>query len=273
VKSRIAEDRPEVRPVAAELRLFMVAWRKELFQYWRTGRVIIVLAVFAFFGLSSPLLAYYLPQLIGSIEETAALAEIIPDPTTADALAQYIENVTQFGLIMAVLLGMGSVAAEKAKGTAALILSKPLPRWSFLLSKFATQATIYVLGFLVGAVGAYYYTLVLFDEPLDLLPFLAGNGILLVWLLVFTAVTLCGSTLARSTGAGAGLALVGAAILLLAGVLPLVGGFAPAGLVAWASQLGLSGEVPANGGALTTGVVLILLLLIGSLAAFEQQEL
>ena len=90
-------ERPVVRPVAAELRLFMVAWRKEMFQFWRTGRVIIVLAVFAFFGLSSPLLAYYLPQLIGSLEETAALAELIPDPTSADALAQYIENVTQFG--------------------------------------------------------------------------------------------------------------------------------------------------------------------------------
>ena len=99
--------------------------------------------------------------------------------------------------------------------------------------------------------------------------------LLLLWLLTYTAVTLLGSTIGKSIGQGAGIALVGAVILLLAGSLPRIGSLAPAGLTAWASQLGPETAVatPANGGALVASIVIIIVLLISSIAIFETQEL
>ena len=80
-------------------------------------------------------------------------------------------------------------------------------------------------------------------------------------------------TLARSTGAAAGIGFGGSVVLLLLGSLPRVGQLMPGGLVAWAVQLGLGGDVTPNGGALVTSVVLIVCCVLGSVAALETQEL
>ncbi len=261
-----------VRPLRDEWALFETAVHKELVQQWRTKRVIVVGAVFLLFGLMSPLLAKFTPQMLTMIEGAEQFADLIPTPTTADSLAQYIKNLTQFGFILAILLGMGAVAGEKERGTTAMILSKPLPRWAFLLSKFTAQALVYLGGFVLSGLAALYYTRIMF-EPFQTGPFLLGNGLLLLWLLVFTAVTLLGSTIGSSTGAAAGIGLVGAVVLLLAGSLPRVGALMPSGLVAWASQLGLDGAIQANGGAVVANVVLIVVMLVTAVALFETQEL
>ncbi|MCP4426530.1 MAG: ABC transporter permease, partial [Chloroflexi bacterium] len=239
---------------------------------WRTKRVLVVAAVFLLFGLGSPLLAKFTPEMLNFIEGAEQFADLIPEPTTADSLTQYIKNLTQFGFIMAILLGMGAVAGEKERGTAAMILSKPLPRWAFVLSKFAAQALVYALGFVLSAAGALYYTSLLFG-PFQVGPFLWGNVLLWLWLLTFTAVTLLGSVIGKSTGAAAGMALVGSVILLVGGSLPKVGVLAPSGLVAWASQLGLDVEIAANGGAVAAAGALIVAVLVTAVALFETQEL
>lgn len=271
-RGRAEHVRPPRLSPAAEARLFAAALRKELVQQWRTKRLLVITAVFTLFGLVSPLIANFTPEIMRSVSGAEQFADLIPTPTTADALGQYIKNITQFGFIIAILLGMGAVANEREKGTAALILSKPLPRWAFLLSKFCAQFLVYLLAFALAAFGAYYYTLVLF-EPLALLPFLFGNLLLLVWILAYAAVTLLGSAVAASTGAAAAVALAGAVVLLLAGSLPRVGALAPGGLVAWAGQLGLESAVQPNGGALAATLVVIVVALLVALAVFEVQEL
>lgn len=255
-----------------EIRLLGTAVAQELKQQWRTRRALVVVAVFVLFGLASPLIAKFTPELFKSVPGAEQFAELIPEPAAIDAVSQYIKNLTQFGFILAILLGMGAVAGEKERGTAAIILSKPLPRWSFLLSKFMAQALVYLVALLLGTLGAYYYTLVLF-EPLALGPFLFGGVLLWLWLLVFTAVTLLGSTIGKSIGGAAGVALLGAVLLLLLGTFPTVGQFFPAALVSWAAQLGLPGEVPFNGAALSANGVLILLFLVTAVALFERQEI
>ena len=260
------------RAFGDEAQLLLTALRKELLQQWRTRRVLVVGAVFAMFGLMSPLIAYFTPQLLSTIEGAEMFAELVPTPTRADALGQYIKNITQFGFIIAVLLGMGAVAGEKERGTTAMVLSKPLPRWAFVLSKFVAQGALYALGFALAAIGAYAYTAYLF-ESLLLGPFLLGNVLLLLWLLTFAAVTLLGSTLADSTGAGAALALGGAILLLLAGSVPQLSPFAPSALVGWASQLGLPDAAGGNAGAAAANVVLVVVCLVGAVAVFEVEEL
>ena len=263
-----------VVPWKVEVAAFLAAARKELLQQWRTKRVLVVAAVFILFGLFSPLLAYFTPQIVSGVEGAEMFADLIPTPSAVDAIGQYLKNLSQFGFIIAVLLGMGAVAGERERGTAALVLSKPLPRWAFILSKFTAQTVVYAGGFLVAGLGAYFYTVVLFGA-LDFGLFMAINALLFLWLMVFVAVALLGSALGGSTGAAAGIGLGGAVALLLAGNLPRVGPLMPGGLLAWAGQLGaLSGtSVPSNSGALAAAGVLILLCLLGALAAFERQEL
>ncbi len=253
-------------------RLFLIALQKELVQLWQTKRVFVIGTVFLLFGLGSPILANLTPQLLQSIEGAEQFADLIPTPTNADALDQYIRNISQFGFIIAVLIGMGAVAGEKERKTAVILLSKPLPRWAFLMSKFTAQAILYTGAFLLSSLAAYYYTYLLF-EPFRIWPFLLGNFLLLVWLLVFTAVTLLGSTIAKTTSTAAGIAIGGAILLLILGAIPQISPLMPSGLIGWASQLGLSEPVQANGGALASNIVLIIFFLVTAVAVFETQEL
>jgi ABC-2 type transport system permease protein len=262
-----------VTSLAREWGAFVAALRKELLQQWRTRRVLVVLAVFGLFGMASPLLAYFMPQLFTVIPGAEQFAGLIPEPTIADALGQYIKNITQFGFLLAVLLGMGVVVGEKERGTAALILSKPMSRWAFILSKFTAQTILYLLGFLLAMLGAGFYTYYLFDG-LDF----AGLGLitllLVLWLLPFTAVALLGSVVGGTTSAAAGISLIGAVTLMLAGNLPVVGYFLPGALSTWAGQLGAGNPPQAwNGGALAASVVLCLVCIIFGIAIFERQEL
>ena len=64
-------------------------------------RLLIVVAVFLVFGLSSPLLAKLTPEMIKLVPGGKLLALIIPPPTIADAVAQYIKNLSQFGVLLA----------------------------------------------------------------------------------------------------------------------------------------------------------------------------
>jgi len=266
----------EVRQVPSfghEFNLFLVSLRKEVLQLWRTKRFLVVAAVFGLFGLTSPLVAYFMPQIFTSIPGAEMFAELIPTPTMKDAMDQYVKNITQFGFILAVVFGMSAVVGEKERGTAAMILSKPMPRWAFIASKFAAQSLLYIVGFLIATFGAYLYTLVLFG-PLDFWTFLAVNALMLLWLLTFVSVALFGSVVGESTPAAAGIGFAGCVVLLLSANLPKVGGLMPSGLIAWASQIAISSDdMIINGGAVAVGFVIILVALIGAVAMFERQEL
>ncbi|HEY4694043.1 MAG TPA: ABC transporter permease subunit, partial [Bellilinea sp.] len=175
----------------------ITALAKEWLEQRRTHRLLIVCLVFVLFGLMSPLLAKFTPEIIKAVPGGEQIALIIPPPTVVDAVTQYIKNMTQFGLILAVLMGMGMVSQEKDKGTAAMMLAKPLDRTAFILAKPVALGISFLAGMILAAVAGYYYTLLLF-EALPVGGWLALNGLLLVYFGVYAALTLLASTLNRS---------------------------------------------------------------------------
>ncbi|MBU4225219.1 MAG: ABC transporter permease [Chloroflexi bacterium] len=251
---------------------FVIVLRKELLEQWRTFRFLIVAAVLVAFGLSSPLLAKFTPEILKTIPNMPPeLASIIPAPTLADAVTQYIKNMSQFGILLALLMTMGMVAQEKERGTAALMLTRPVSRGTFLLAKFMAQALTFAASLILAALGCWYYTLLLF-EALPWGPFLALNGLMLLVFLVYIAVTLLCSTLARTQGAAAGLSF--AALILIGGIgsLPRISDYSPGRLFGWGTAMTLgSGE--AAWPALWVSVGLIFAALLAAWLVFRKQEI
>lgn len=251
---------------------FWIVLRKELLEQWRTRRWLIVAAVLVGFGLASPLLAKLTPQLLKAVPDLPpGLAEMIPQPTLADAVAQYLKNLGQFGILLAVLMSMGAVAGEKERGTAAFMLSHPLPRSTFLLAKFVALAILFAVNLALAMLAGWYYTLLLF-EALPWGDFLALNGLLLVVFLVYSAITLLGSTLARNQGMAAGLAFGALAILLVFGSLPGLRAYFPSRLLEWGEALSL-GRAMTAWPALWVSLALIVVALGVACLLFERQEL
>jgi ABC-2 type transport system permease protein len=190
-------------------------------------------------------------------------------------MAQYVKNLTQFGFILALLLGMNAVAGEKEHKSIEQILSKPMPRWAFITSKFSAQSLVFAGAMAISMLGAYYYTVILFGStPFD--RFAQMNLLMFIWLLTFVAVTLVGSVIGSTTSTAAGIGLVGCVILLLSGSLPKVGQILPGGLATWIGQIGASitgAGVQGNWGAVAMALVIVLMGLLTSIAIFERQEL
>jgi ABC-2 type transport system permease protein len=245
--------------------------RKELLEQWRTMRLPIVAAVFLLVGLASPLLARFTPEILKAVGGDQ-FSIVLPTPTAADAWAQLAKNLGQFGALVAVLLAMGSVATEKERGTAALILTKPAARDAFLLAKMVAIATTLGISPAIAGAGAWLYTFILF-EPLPVAGFVAA--MLLQWLalVAYAAVTFLGSTLTRSALAAAGLGVAAFIVLGILGIIPAIGPYLPTGLgdPARALALGLPG-VDALGPAVAS-IVLVAALFAAAALAFRRQEL
>ncbi len=90
------------------------------------------------------------------------LLAAIPAPTVTDAITQYVKNMSQFGILLALLMTMGVVVQEKERGTAAFFLTRPVSRETFLLAKFAALTVTFIVSLALAAIGCWYYTLVLF---------------------------------------------------------------------------------------------------------------
>jgi ABC-2 type transport system permease protein len=272
---RLGANEPRHSPPSwrAEWGAYLTLMRKELLEQWRTKKALVVLIVFLLFGLTSPLLARFVSEIIMSVPGAEQFAGLIPEPKAADAVAQFIENITQFGFILTLLLAMGLIAGERDRGTAAMILSKPAPRWAYVLSKFDALALVYLPAILIAGLGAGYYTNSLFEPGLAIGPFLLGNVLLWLWLMAIAALVLLGSAIGRTPLIAAGLGLLFTVALFVAGAFPQASALLPSGLVTWAGQLGVPDSVAINGwGALAGTAVLILFCLVTAVGVVERQE-
>ena len=222
---------------------FGVLLRKELLEQWRTARLLVVLAVFVLIGLSSPLVARFTPEIVAAVGG-GQFQITLPPPTADDAIDQLLKNLGQVGALTAVLLAMGSVAGEKERGTAGMLLTKPAGRTAFLLAKLVAIATTLGIGTLAAGAGAWFYTLVLFRE-LPVLGFAAGTIVIWVSLVAYAAVTFLGSVLTRSVVAAAGVGIAGFVVLGLLSILPSVGRYLPVGLGAVSHGLAVGAPVDA----------------------------
>jgi ABC-2 type transport system permease protein len=255
----------------------MILWtalRKELLEQWRSYRLLIVVSVALLFGLTSPLLARYTPDLLrlaipeGQLE---AMMALFPEPTIADAVDQYLKNLFQFGILLALLVSMGAVAQEKDRGTAALMMAKPMPRGVFILAKFLALTVTFAVGIGLAGLAGYYYTWLLFGL-MDVPAWLALNGLLLVCLLVYVALTLLCSTLTRSQVVAGGAAFGLLIVISTLGALPKVGDALPNRLLTWGAAA-VRGAPLTAWPALWVSLGLIAAALLAAWLLFERQEL
>jgi ABC-2 type transport system permease protein len=246
--------------------------RKELLEQVRTMRLFIVMIVFALFGLISPLTAKYLPDIVKALAGNQLALPIIPTPTVADAIDQFLKNLDQFGVLTAILLAMGAVATEKDRGTAAFVMTKPVSRAAFLVAKLVAIGANLLLAIAVAGALAYYYTLVLF-EPLPVGGYAAMCLLLWLSIYVYAALTFLGSTLAGSAAGGAGLGIVFLVITLILSALPRVGDYMPQALLGPARALAL-GLPPSD---LATPLIASVGIIVAATAlswlSFRRQEL
>jgi ABC-2 type transport system permease protein len=253
---------------------FTVLLKKELREQLRTGRMVAVAAVFVLFGILGPLTDRFMKQLFDAIgTQGGGMTFQVPAPSLAGASVQILKNLSQFGIMCALLLAMGSVAWEKERGTAGMILTKPASRAAFLAAKLVAISINLALSVALGCGLAFVYVALLYPTAFPLGGYVAMSLLLWWMLVIFAAITMLGSTITRSAIAAAGIGLVALLVLGIVGALPLIGPWMPSSLVGPASDLVLGKDPGFILGPVLFNIALVPVLFVATWLTFRRQEL
>lgn len=253
---------------------FRVLLKKELREQIRTNRLVAVAAVFILFGVLGPLTDRYMKEIFDAVgSQGGGMTFQVPPPSLEGAATQILKNLSQFGIICALLLGMGSVAWEKERGTAGMILTKPASRAAFLAAKIAAISLTLGLAVILGCGFAYLYTLLLYPTVFPLGGYVAMS-LLMWWMCVsFAAITVLGSTLTKSAIAAAGIGLLAMLAFGIVGALPVVGDYSLSSLGGPALNLMLGKDPGQWLGPVAFNVALVPAVFFVTWLSFRRQEL
>ena len=150
----------------------------------------------------------------------AVKPEVINNYGMGAAALQFFFNISGFVSVIAVIiLTHDMIISERESGTAEWILSKPLSRKAFVISKLIT-AVVWISAILVVLQGALLLLIAqIFGGAVDFIPFM--KGLSLIWLICFFYITMVIflGTLTTSRGAVFGISFF---FFLLGSIVPLL---------------------------------------------------
>lgn len=206
--------------------------RLEWLRLWRTYRLLILVVVFAFFGLLGPLTAAYLPEIISlaSQSDDLGMAIDLPDAVPADGIEQYIGNISQLGLVAVAAVGALALAIDARPGLAAFYRTRQPSAWSWILPRWAATSLAAAAAWTVGLLAAVYETVLLIGS-LPVGGMVAGWAAWVLYLAFAVALVALSAGIVRST---VGVTAVSVGLLIgvaLVGLIPQVGEWLPSHLV------------------------------------------
>ena len=141
-----------------------VLYRKEMMEMVRNYKILWIPIVFILLGVMQPVSSYYMPEILdtlGSLPEGTILE--MPTPSGAEVLMDVLSNYGMLGVLILVLGAMGIVSAERQSGVAGMVMIKPVPYSSYILSKWAGFVTITLISLFIGYAASWYYTNLLIE--------------------------------------------------------------------------------------------------------------
>lgn len=175
------------------------AWalfKKEIMEFSRNYKLLIVLSVFLLFGFLNPLSAKFLPDILSSFLPKE-VADSFPAPTAFDSWLQFFKNVSQLGLFVIVLVFGAILSAERQSGTLIILLTKGLSRQTVLHVKAIFAMLVWTASYFLTYLITFAYTEYYWPHNSVSQLFLA---LLLLWLfgIFLIEILLLGNVLFRS---------------------------------------------------------------------------
>src|SRR5699024_4445018 len=247
----------------------------ELLENWRNKKWIWVPLVTILLSIMDPITSYYLPQIIdavGGMPEGTVFE--VPDYAPQDVVLMSLSQLNSLGVLVLVLISMGTISGERKSGVSELILVKPVSYKNYITSKWVAYILLVWGSLFLGLCISWYYINVLFGSMvfLDILKVALFYGL---WFVFILSLSIFYNTWVRSFGIVAFLTILS---VILVSLLPSIFGeklaWIPSNLTELVHQMLVTGSVSTNliMTAITT-IVLCVLLLIGSVYIFKTNEL
>ena len=197
-----------------EIAGFRNMMRKENARWWSLKSLAFQLAIWlVVLNALVAILLFIVPAIDnGAASQQAANASAIADARMQVAntgMGMFFQLAGFAVFIGAVIFGHDALLKERESGTAAWLLSKPISRKAFVLSK-VSAVIIGVLGIILSAQGAITYAMCSLElgSPMPVLPLLAGMGVLCLGVLFYLALAMAIGAFTTSRGLSLGLPLI-----------------------------------------------------------------
>jgi ABC-2 type transport system permease protein len=227
------------------------------------------------------------PKVQAAQEKIQAQQQVDGSPKTAPAPPLAQTALMVFFIISAVaptvgvvILGQDAIIQERQSGTAAWVLSKPVSRAAFVLSKLSADSTgiLVTMVLIQGLVAALIYQAAV-GQSLPFLGFVVSLGLLYLLLLFYLALTFMLGSLFHSRGPVIGIPMVLIFAPTMVGIPSWMGKFMP-----WNLLMDLGAKQPSLAIALANGrplptvtpivgtVAMIILFIVVALWRFHREE-
>lgn len=250
-------------------------YKKEMLENWRNFKWIWFPLIMIVLAILDPISTYYLPLIIESVGGLPDGATIdIPTPLPREVIMMSLGQLSSLGVLIIVLLSMGTIAGERKSGVSELILVKPVSYKNYITSKFASLLTLVWFSLIIAMLASWYYVNLLFGEItfISLIQVIFFYGL---WLTLVVSLVIFFNTLFKSPGLIAFLTI--ALIMIMSIITQIFGRFllwSPNNLSKHIHESLIVNEITTD--LMITSsitVVLIIILLVVSIFTFKTKEL
>lgn len=146
--------------------MFKALLKKEMKELASTYKMLVVPIATIILMVSYPISIKLLPTLLkGELPE--AVINEIPIPTMNEVLANVFLNFESLGVLILILISMGTICGERDQSVAAMVLVKPVSRNAYVVSKWMSYSILAMGSYLIGMLVTVYYTMSLFEGEIN----------------------------------------------------------------------------------------------------------
>ncbi|MGN0317748.1 MAG: ABC transporter permease subunit [Lachnospira sp.] len=246
--------------------------KKEWIEYYRTGKLIIIVVIFALFGLMNPAIAKLTPFLMEQLASMEDSGMVITVSTVDASMSwmQFYKNIPMALVVMLLLFG-GIMTNELQKGTLIPVLTKGLSRWKVLLTKGINLILIWTGGYWLCYGITYFYSYYYWDNSIMSNLFFTAFCYWLFGTMIMALMTLFSAMTTSFGGVVLGVGVLYFAMTLL-GMIPKIASYLPTYLTSTSGLL--AGE---NTGDYVTAIIITFVITIGAVIAgcmvFNKREI
>ncbi|MFD2749006.1 ABC transporter permease [Virgibacillus siamensis] len=249
--------------------------QKELIENIRNVKWIWVPLIMILIASLDPVSSYYLPQIIDAVGGMpGGTPEIqLPEFMPSDIIMMSLSQLSSIGVLVIVLISMGTISGERKSGVSELILVKPVSYVNYITAKWVSILLLTLAATSLGILASWYYVNVLFGE--------LSFGMLLkiiffygLWMTLVVSLSIFYNTLVKTPGLVAFLTI--ASILLMKAVTTIFAHlleWSPNNISGYIHQMIVSGSIPSElTGASVVTVIIVILLLVASVFTFRTKQ-
>lgn len=243
--------------------------KKEFIEIIKNFKLLSICILFIILGALQPITYYYLPDILELAEMPEGTIFQMPPATPATTMEAVFGQFNQIGILILVLIVMGSVASEVKSGVADTVLTKPIPISYYLLSKWVVYVSLTIFSTFLGVLIGWFYTDKLIGS-ISSTTIIQTTLIDALYLTFFVCLTLLLSSVLKSGILAGAISIISAVVLSLITMLPFNFWYLPSNLLLINQKILYDVEISNYYSSLTFNILYIILMFLLSVIFFKK---